>query len=259
MAANIVFLDIETAPSLGWVWGKWQQDVIAFEQSWYLLSFGYKYLDDPSVTVKALPDYKGYSKNREDDSRLVHDLWAVLDTADIIIAHNGDAFDLKKSNARFVAHGLVPPSPYKTVDTLKLARKYFKFESNSLNELGQHLELGRKIQHPGFDLWRGCMKGDLEAWNKMKEYNAQDVALLEKVYYKLRPWAASHPNLNLYNTPPEAKLHAEVCPTCGSGSVQRRGFSFAKTQIRQRWHCTSCGSWHSGEIIKKTDPAKGKK
>ena len=30
--AKILFLDIETAPSLGWVWGKWQQNVIDFKE-----------------------------------------------------------------------------------------------------------------------------------------------------------------------------------------------------------------------------------
>jgi hypothetical protein len=32
-------LRLETAPNLGYVWGKWEQNVIDFKKSWYVLSF----------------------------------------------------------------------------------------------------------------------------------------------------------------------------------------------------------------------------
>ena len=42
------------------------------------------------------------------------------------------------------------------------------------------------------------MKDDLKAWKKMVEYNKQDIVLLEKVYYALRPWDTYHPNMGVY-------------------------------------------------------------
>jgi hypothetical protein len=240
-------MDIETAPGLGYAWEKWDTNIIAFERPWYMLSFAWKWLDQPDVSVKGLCDYKSYRKNLTNDFNLLQDLWRVLDEADIVVAHNGDAFDIKKTNARFVIHDMPQPSPYKTVDTLKIARKYFKFESNKLNDLGEYLQVGGKMVHTGWALWKGCMDGDQEAWDLMKQYNAQDVLLLEQVYLKLRPWAATHPDVKLYD-----KSH-EGCPTCGSEKVQRRGFSYAKTQIRQRFHCQGCGSWFSGKIIRKSE------
>lgn len=251
MSAKILLLDIETAPSLGYVWGKWDQNVIAFEQDWYILSFAYKWLDGTSVTVHALPDYKGYSSRKPaDDGRLIADLWAVLDAADIVVAHNGDSFDIKKSNARFLTHGLPPPSTYKTVDTLKIARKHFKFDSNKLNDLGGYLGVGNKLPHIGFAIWRGCMSGDLHSWEVMKQYNAQDVVLLENIYLKLRPWA-NHPDVSMYGDPTDKP----TCPNCGGHHVQRRGTAVARTRKYQRMNCQSCGSWFQGELLKDTKNA----
>lgn len=244
MTARIAIFDIETAPSLGFVWGKYDQNVIAFDKNWYILSYSFKWLDEPEIFVRGLPDYPGYKKDPTNDYELVKDMWHVFDDADIIVAHNGDNFDVKKSNARFITHDLPPPKPFKTVDTLKLARKHFKFDSNKLGDLGQYLELGGKLTTTGWALWRGCMNGDPEAWTRMKEYNAQDVALLEKIYIKLRPWATNHPNLNLYS-------EQEGCPNCGGLHTQRRGFSHAKVQTRQRWHCQDCGTWYSGKVIRR--------
>ena len=244
MTAKIVLIDIETAPSLGWTWEKYDTNIIEFTQHWFMLSYAYKTLDDNTVHIQALPDYPGYTKDLTYDLLLVKSLWDVLDSADIVIAHNGDAFDIKKSNARFIAHGLPPPAPYKTVDTLKIARKHFKFESNKLGDLGKMLEIGVKVPHTGFSLWKGCMAGDMDSWEKMKEYNVQDVLLLEEVYLKLRPWAATHPDVNLYGV-------SGGCPSCGGSKIQRRGFSYAKTQIRQRFHCQGCGHWYAGALVKR--------
>ncbi len=246
MPAKVLFLDIETAPSLGWVWGKWQQDVIDFDQHWYLLSFATKWLGENAVTCKALCDYAGYRSDTHDDRKLTAELHKALDDADIVVAHNGDAFDLKKANARFIAHGMPPPSSYQSVDTLKLARKHFAFESNKLADLGKFFEIGTKLPHTGFGLWAGCMKGDPKSWEVMKDYNSKDVELLEAIYYKLRPWASNHPNMNLF----EQKA-VDKCPVCQSDKVQKRGMSYTKMYVRQRWNCTSCGTWYSGSLVRK--------
>lgn len=245
MSAKVLLLDIETAPSLGWAWEKWQTNIIAFEKSWFMLAFGWKWLGEAKAHVRCLPDYAGYEFDKENDRELIGELWTLMDQADVIVGHNGDAFDIKKANARFITHDLPPPSTYKTVDTLKLAKKHFKFESNKLGDLGQYLEIGTKVATTGFKLWKGCMEGDVKSWNLMRKYNEQDVLLLEQIYLKLRPWSVSHPNLSLYED-----VHTN-CPTCTSSNVQRRGFNYAKTQVRQRWRCNDCGSWYSGRIIKK--------
>ena len=164
-----------------------------------------------------------------------------MDEADVIIAHNGDRFDLPKINTRFLTHKLNPPSPYKTIDTLKIARSVFKFDSNKLDDLGRYLSIGRKLPHTGFHLWKGCMSGDKASWKLMKRYNGHDVELLEKVYYIMRSWCKNHPNINMGLS--------EVCPKCQSTKVQRRGFSYTLLRKKQNWFCTSCcGWWQSGAV-----------
>lgn len=237
--AKIVLVDIETAPSLGWTWGpKWETSIIDFKTDWYLLSFAYKVLGEKKVIVKALNDYSGYKKDKENDKALVSDLWEVFNSADILLGHNADKFDIRKANARFLTHGLPPPSMYKTIDTLKMARRSFNFDSNKLDDLGHYLGLGRKLPHTGFHLWRGCMNGDAKAWSLMKRYNSQDVALLEKVYYALRPWSSTHPNVN--------RGQLQSCPKCGSDKVQRRGFEYTLLRQKQRYQCLGCYGWYSG-------------
>ena len=244
-SSKIVFLDIETSPSLGYVWGKWDQNVIEFKADWYVLSFSYKYFGDKKIHTRCLSDYPGYKAGSENDEKLIADLWKIFDEADIIIGHNADKFDIKKTNTRFISHGMPPPSPYKSVDTLKIARKAFKFDSNKLDELGRYLGLGRKLAHTGFHLWLGCMQGDMKSWRTMKKYNEQDVALLEKVYLLMRPWASTHPNVN----------KGEIaCPKCGSFNVQKRGFSYTMLRQKQRYQCLSCRGWHEGsaKVAEKT-------
>ncbi len=241
---TIAYIDIETSPSLGWVWGVWEQNVLEIEQDWYLLSFAVK-INDGKTKVYALPDYKGYKRDRRNDKALVRELWNVLDSADIIIAHNGDRFDLRKANARFIAHGLTPPAPYKSVDTLKIARKHFMFDSNRLDNLARYLNIGRKLETGGKDTWLGCMRGDKHAWEVMKEYNAHDVELLYEVHKQFVPWATTYPNMAVYVG------RDGVCPHCGKDKLQKRGASVTKTGYRQRYQCTSCGAWSSDNKIER--------
>lgn len=236
---KIYLIDIETAPNLSWVWGKYEQNTLGNERHWYMLSFGIKELGKGRPTVYALPDYEGYENDKHNDKQLVEQLWKFFDEADVIIAHNGDAFDIRKANARFIAHQLPPPSPYKSVDTKKIAKKIFKFDSNKLDDLGHYLKVGRKVVHTGFDLWLGCMSGNEKSWKMMRRYNAGDLNLLERIYYALRPWATTHPNINkTYGT--------KRCPKCGSHRVQCRGFSYTLLKRKQRYQCQSCGGWHEG-------------
>lgn len=237
---KILLLDIERSPNLGYIWGKYEQNVLAFKKEGYLLSFAYKWLDKKLTHAHALPDYPLYKKDRENDRELAWELWKVLEEADIVVAHNGDNFDIKIANALFVGHGFVPPSPFRTVDTLKVARRYFKFNSNKLDDLGAYLGLGEKTETGGFKLWSECMAGDKKAWRLMVKYNKQDITLLEGVYYRLLPWM-THPNL----------LGNDACPNCGSHRVQKRGIHRTISCAKQKYQCQECGKWSLGKLTDK--------
>ena len=244
---RILLFDIESSPNLGYVWGKWEQNVISFECEWIVLSLAWKWAGEKKVHVKGLCDYPLYEEDRENDielARLAHDLFT---EADIVIGHNSVAFDTKKVQARMLFHGMDPPAPYKEVDTLKIARRHFAFTSNKLDDLCQKLDIGKKAPTGGFETWLGCLQGDEKAWAKMKKYNAHDVVLLEELYLRLRPWD-KQPNLAMLGDFPDG------CPKCGVvGEMQARGWTVAQTTKRQRFQCRSCGGWCSGRAITKTD------
>ena len=241
--ARVLLYDIETAPNLVHTWGLYEENALEVVRPWYILCFAYKWLDESSITVVALPDFeKDYKKDPEDDYQVVKRLHELFNEADIIIAHNGNSFDQKKVNARFLVHGFDPPTHYAQIDTLKEARKYFRFGSNRLNDLGITLDLGEKVQTGGYHLWRGCMDGDIASWRKMKKYNKQDVALLEKVYKTLRPWIANHPNVSVLNG------LIDGCPKCGSNKLQKRGLKYNKTTTYQAYQCQSCRGYCRSRI-----------
>lgn len=238
MAPKILLFDEETAPSLGWYFDLWKEgNIVGTKIEWYMLSFAYKWYGEKRVHSFSLPDFKGYKPGSENDEALIKELWKLFNEADILIAHNGDKFDIKKANARFAYYNLPPPSPYKTVDTLKVAKKYFGFTSNKLDSLGDHLGYGRKVVHTGFNLWQGCMKGDPQAWKKMVEYNKRDVDLLEKIYKHFLPWIQNHPTMNFNG-----------CPNCGHTEMQRRGFNYLKKHTTQKLQCKKCRAWTSKKV-----------
>ncbi len=241
---RVLIFDIETSLSKGYFFDLWKEgNIIEIESSWYMLSFAWKFLGEKKTHVLALPDFPGYAKNRTCDKALVTKLWELFSEADVIVAHNGDRFDIRKSNARFIAHGLTPPAPYKSFDTLKAARRNFKFDSNRLDDLGGYLGLGRKLATTGKATWLGCMNGDPKAWATMKRYNKQDVVLLEAVYLKLRAWSTNHPNLTNYT--------GTGCPVCQSTKLERSGFAYLTSGRKQRMLCQGCGHrFSTGKILK---------
>lgn len=246
---RILLFDIETSPLISYTWGIWEQDVIEVKEEWYMLCFAYKWLGEKKTHIVALPDFKAYKKDKRNDYFLIEKLHELFNQADIVIAHNGDMFDIKKANARFIFHGLEQPNVYKTIDTLKLARRYFKFDSNKLDYLGQYLKLGRKLPHTGKHLWFGCMDGDMKSWELMKRYNIQDVVLLEKVYLKLRGWAGNGANLALITG------NFSSCPRCGSEHIIKSGLSYTSAIVYQSYRCMNCGARPRGESTKSAKPS----
>lgn len=237
---KILFLDIETQPDLIWAWGVYEENAISVEQHWQMISFSAEWNDGGHIT-KALCDYDGY-KPGGDDKKLAKDIWKLLDQADIVVAHNGANFDVKKCNARFIAHGFQPPSPYKVVDTKRELRKVAAYSSNKLDWICQQLEIGKKVEHNGWQLWFDCMAGKPEAWAKMKKYNRHDVVLLKELYHRLSPWI-NQPNAVLWSG-------GERCvnPDCGSKHIQWRGVAKTKTRVYRRFQCAECGKW--GQAVK---------
>jgi len=181
---KVLILDIETKPMTAKVWGLFDQN-IALNQivdEGGIFSWSAKWIDSDEVIYK---DVKG-KKSKEKE--LLKPIWKLMDEADIIIGQNSDSFDIKKLNAKFLEHKLGSPSFYKTIDTLKLAKKHFKFVSNKLEYMSKKFCKIKKLAHskfPGFSLWDECEKGNLAAWKEMRLYNMADVQATEELFLEL--------------------------------------------------------------------------
>lgn len=241
---RILLYDIETAPILGTTWGMYEQNLIWIVKDWYMLCFSYKWLDERKIHVIGLPDFPRYKRDPENDVELVKKLHSLFDEADVIIAHNGNSFDQKMVNTRIMVHKLGPPSPAQYIDTKLVAKRFGRFTSNKLDDLGKSLSLGQKLSTGGAELWKGCMKGDVRAWTKMMRYNKQDVRLLEQLYLELRPWIANHPSMNL--------LNPEACPKCKKGPMHSAGWKVTKTNRYRRYRCQSCRGYSQERTAEKT-------
>lgn len=246
---KILLFDVETAPLRAYTWGLWQQNVGVKDQllsDSFLLTWSAKWYGSNKVMGEKLKKKEVLAEN---DKRICKSLHKLLDEADIIIGHNGDKFDVKVVNTRFIVNGLNPPSPSKQIDTLKIAKKHFRFTSNRLDYIGKVLGVGRKIDTGGFSLWSRCMQGEAAALSEMLEYNKQDVLLLEEVYDKLRPYTTTGPNLGLDSS-------IRSCPKCGGNHLHARGFAYTATGKYQRYQCTDCGGWSRDRTNLRTSDLK---
>ncbi len=235
-SARVLSFDIETAPMLSYHWGLWNQNIYIdnVHKDWCILTWAAKWIfEDKVYSERISPD----EVIERDDKRVVKSLWNLLDQADIVIAHNAKKFDVRIANARFLKHGLKPPSHYQVVDTLKVARKQFRLMSNKLDDICTYMGIGGKMETPK-GLWKKAVEGDQEAIYIMDEYCVQDVKILEDVYFELRPWIKPHPNLNLLEDPDGSNK----CPTCASMNLSYDGDYVTYANRFHNFRCGDCGS-----------------
>lgn len=237
---SVLFFDVESSFLMAPVW-RAHDNYVAPERlkhDTHLLTWAAKWADTPAVMYGRLTPDEAVAK---DDRRIAGTLADLIRSADKIVAHNGDRFDLPLINGRILYHNLEPLAlaAGQKVDTLKLARRSFKIASNKLDYLAQFLGVPTKLPMT-FDVWEGCYRGDPDALYRMDRYCRQDVRVLERVFWKLAPHVEALPRMV------DADVAGEhVCPYCGSDRLHRRGTVPHRTNVStwQRWQCTSCRRW----------------
>ena len=249
--AKILLFDIETTPIPVYVWQLKQNNyihigqIVEIDDTWNMVCWRAKWLFDDKVLGDCQTPEE--ARNR-DDKRITKSLYQLINEADILIGHNVDNFDIPKANTRFMIHGLDPPSPYQTIDTLKAVRKSFKFASNKLDFVCQKLGMGAKYD-TGFPLWKDCLKGDKKALKNMYDYCGQDTAILEDLYLRVRGWIKSHPNLSLYLEDREG-----ACSNCGSKEISYLSKPYyTPTGEYQSFRCKDCGATIRSRYSKKRE------
>lgn len=241
---KVLTFDIETAPILGHVWGLWQNNVglNQIEKDWYVLSWAAKWMHEDEVKYKDQRD----AVDIEDDTELLKGIWKLLDEADIVITQNGKKFDSKKLNARFVLAGMKPPSHYRHIDTLQIAKKSFAFTSNKLEYMTDKLcKKYKKQTHQrfaGFELWKQCLANNEAAWDEMEQYNIYDVLSLEELYHILAPWDNTLFNFNVYRDDLITKC------SCGCEEFTHKGYAYTNLSKFDKFTCDNCGRTSRGRV-----------
>lgn len=233
---RILFFDLETTPLTAHTWGLWQQNISLSQliQSTEVICFGAKWHGEKRTHFASV--------HHHGRKKMLEDLHALMDEADVIVGWNSKAFDHKHINREFLENGLAPPSPTRDLDLMLACRAKFKFPSYKLDYVAQRLGVGGKVHHTGFQLWLDCMAGKDSAWKLMKKYQIQDVELLVDLYEKLKPWIDAHPNRGVYED-------VTTCYVCGNDDLRPRGFSFTNAGKYQRFVCGKCSKWQRGKTI----------
>jgi DNA polymerase elongation subunit (family B) len=232
-----LYFDIEVSANVGLFWQSGYKLQIGTEniiKERAVICICYKWEEDKDV-------YYLHWDRKQDDKKLLQEFIQVANEADELVGHNGDKFDLAWIRTRCLLHRIEMFPQYNTIDTLKIARSKFRFNSNRLDYIGKFLGLGQKI-HTDFNLWKDIMlKNDKEALDKMIDYCIQDVVLLEKVHKEL-------------NNHIPAKTHYGVifgegrgsCPECGSDDIVKNNKRVsASGLVKIQYKCKTCNKMHS--------------
>lgn len=237
MSARILFIDIETAPTVADVWSLRDLSVgiNQIKVQPRTIGFGYRWSDQKRKSRFVSEYHNGHAEMVQ----IARDL---LDEADAMCGYNSQGFDAKHLNSEFVMAGLTPPSPYKHIDLYRVVRANFRLPSYKLQYVLQRLDLGSKLSHTGHQMWIDCLGDDEErkakAWRLMARYCNQDVDVLPALREALLPWMGGPFNAGNY-----AKVAGHHCPSCGGNDLQRRGVAVTTTLTYDRYQCKSCGRW----------------
>ena len=179
--------------------------------------------------------------SKQSDKAMLLKFIEVANVASELVGHNGDKFDLAWIRTRCLYHGLDMFPKYVTIDTLKVARSKFKFNSNRLNYIADYLGLGQKIK-TDFDLWRTILlDNNKKSMESMIKYCKKDVALLEKVYKKL----SVHLEPKTHHGVLFGSLRSD-CPECGSEEIKvhdRRATASGLVKLVMK--CYTCNKYHT--------------
>jgi hypothetical protein len=229
-------------------WGVWEQDLFHIIKKKGIISISWLWEGEEEKDVKF------FCTGEVDDIRLLKKIHSLLDECTWAVAQNGDNFDFGMINNALLVAGFKPPSPYKTIDTLKILRKITgrNRNSNKLNDVCEELGLGKKKDTGGKQLWIdflfGTPKVKREAIKKLRIYNNWDVILLKRLFHYTRGWAITLPKtFNMDMRCPR--------PSCGSTHIVKQGWEIlANGWRRQKYQCVDCGGWtHSSKKEKVFD------
>lgn len=236
---TILYFDVETSPMevyTHYIGHKVSINPCQIKKHKRIICISYNFSTDPPDKVRRL----NFDIKNQDDTEMLKKFNEIARKADLLLGHNGQNFDVKEIRSAIALRGLAEAwCETPCLDTLKDYRRMFRFPSNRLDAIGQHLELGKK-NSTNFQLWIDVAQGKRAALKEMGEYCDQDVILLRQIHERLRPYVKQ--------TAMEYNLLQGVVtgePKCKCGNGDRRLFvkdgTKAKRELRyQRYRCKLC-------------------
>jgi uncharacterized protein YprB with RNaseH-like and TPR domain len=232
-----LFFDIETSPNIGLFFEAGYKKNIGYDsiiKERAIICICYKWEDDKEV-------HSLQWDAKQSDKKMLEQFVKVANSADEMVGHNGDRFDLTWIRTRCLFHHIQMFPNYTTIDTLKISRSKFRFNSNKLDYIAKFLGVGKKIK-TDFNLWKDILLNkDKIAMAKMIKYCKMDVIVLEKVYNQLRNHIA-------------AKTHFGVifgqdrgsCSECGSDDLSISNRRTLASGIKKiQYTCNTCHKYHT--------------
>ena len=232
-----LYFDIETSFNLCAVWSVGHK-----------ISVGYESIIKERAIICICYKFEGSDKvyhltwDKGNDKKMLQKFAEIINTADEVIGHNSDKFDIKWVRTRCIYHGIPMTHDIKSIDTLKAARGKFRFNSNRLDYLGKYLGLGEKMETGGFSLWKDIvLKNSKKAMNTMVAYCKQDVLLLEKIFQKINPYIPVKTNAAVM-----FERKPLTCPEClGEHTVINKHKISAAGMRTVVMQCRDCGKYFS--------------
>lgn len=240
---KVLFFDIETSPILAYIWRTGSKinishDQIKKGQKTEILCVCWKFLGDRTVSKLS------WNMKTRDSSQLVKEFTKVVESADVVIAHNGDSFDIKHLNAQRLMNNQDPINWPTSEDTLKNFRKVFNLPSHRLDYISKIL-LGAGKAPMNFDDWVQIVENRSKThMDKMVRYCQRDVRLLERVFKKASKFFPVKAHRGVI-----AKADRDACPHCASDHVVIRGYNIKKVGKYQALQCRDCSHYFQGRKV----------
>ena len=227
-----LFFDIETTPNVVYTWRAGYNITISHDsiiKERRIISIHYKWANSNKVHHLVWDEHQR-------DKKMLIEFIKIANQADEIVAHNGDRFDIKWLRTRCIYHRIPMFPEYKTLDTLKKAKKFFNFNSNKLDYISQFLKVGAKTKHEGYSLWLKVMDDDKEALKTMLIYGDNDVIILEDVYKIMERYITPQTHHGVLQG-----KEVTSCPNCTSNDYK---YIAAKVTpggtIQRHMQCNNC-------------------
>jgi DNA polymerase elongation subunit (family B) len=232
-----LYFDIESSPNIGLFWEAGYKKNIDYSniiQERGIICICYKWEGDKEV-------HSLHWDAKQSDKKLLEQFIKIANTAQELVGHNGDRFDLAFIRTRCLYHGIHMFPNYTTIDTLKISRSKFKFNSNKLDYIAQFLGMGSKIKTE-FGMWKDILLNkDKVAMEKMIKYCKMDVVLLEKIYSQLSTHILPKVNYAVMSGGDRGS-----CPECGSNEIVRNMVRFSISGVKKiTFKCKKCHKFHT--------------